>query len=60
VQRLRIQVLNVAVADQPDGPWSAIEADVLASPGFRVIGWQGLASFAGAGGPTSQRVTAGH
>ena len=51
---------NVAVAHQPGGSWSAIEAEVLASPGFRVTGWKGLASFVAAGGPASQRVTAGH
>ena len=51
---------NVAVAHKPGGSWSAIEAEVLTSPGFRVTGWKGPASFVAAGGPASQRVTAGH
>jgi hypothetical protein len=51
---------NVAVAGKPGGSWSPIEAEALTSPGLRVVGRKGLASFVAAGGPNSQRVTAGH
>jgi hypothetical protein len=51
---------NVAVAGKPGGSWSPIKANVLSSPGFRVAGQKGLASFVAAGGPASERVTAGN